>query len=185
LVAPQQKCFILSRLSTASHQSTLLAIVCADDLLAARTLLQIQVLGGVLGVSSTSSVVTVIGGSGATASTDSLFIAYSASDPFGASAIEPGGYVILRSSSTGQFCRLASISGGEGLVCDQATASGGTALLYNITSLTVNGQSLASDGYSLLLEQGDANTSEGSNLRFVSIRKCPPLKAPCQPSRNL
>ena len=132
-------------------------------------------LGGYLGVVGKSSTVTVTGGSGST-STETLFIAYSTSDPFGAGAIEPGGYATLRSCSTGQFCRLIAVSGGggEGLVCDQANVGSGTALLYNTTSLTINGLSLVSDGSSLLLDQGGAAAAGcDCSLVYVPSRECP------------
>jgi hypothetical protein len=103
------------------------------------------------------------------ATEDNTFIAYSVTDPTGAMPIEAGEPVRFRSSRTGRWCRLGAVSGGQGLVCDQATVDGATELLYTGYSLEVTGQELVSNGISLLLDQGGANTETGdSGLVFIS-----------------
>ncbi len=137
---------------------------------------QIQMLGGYLSVDSSGYV--TIDGSITVATEETTFIAYSVTDPAGATPIEAGEPALFRSSRTGRWCRLAAVSGGQGLVCNQATVNGATELLYTGYSLEVASQELVSDGSSLLLDQGGAATAGGdSSLVCVPSRECQVLAA--------
>ena len=143
--------------------------------LPANTGFQIQMLGGYLSVDS-EGLVTIEESSACccTPTTqETTFIAYSVTDATGATAIQAGELARFRSSRTGGWCRLAAVSGGQGLVCDQATASGATELLYTGYSLELDGQELVSAGSLLLLDQGGDSTAGGdSNLVYVPSREC-------------
>ena len=136
-------------------------------------------LGGYLSVDD-AGFVTIEDSSTATTE-ETTFIAYSVADPTGATPIEAGEPALFRSSRTGQWCRLAAVSGGQGLVCDQATADGATELLYTGYSLEAAGQELVSDGSALLLE-GGAIADGDPNLVFVPSRECRAVALPSLPA---
>jgi hypothetical protein len=104
-------------------------------------------------------------GSGNGSSLPEQYVAYHPADPSSSSPIQPGNTTVLKNVATGKWCRLELLSpntapgtlqassrsaasvvsgcnGAVGVVCDQATAAGGTVLTYTGSGLSYQGVAL-------------------------------------------
>jgi hypothetical protein len=102
------------------------------------------------------------------------FVAYSPADLASTAPVQPGATAILRSRLTGKFCKLVALpSGGQGMVCDQDTASMSSVFTYTYTGgLSYGGRELVSSGTGqALVLSGAANTpvTADAGLTFSAV----------------
>jgi hypothetical protein len=77
----------------------------------------------------------------------------------GATPIQPGETMIIRSEQTGKYCRAAQIGAQQQIMCDQDTPATATPLTYTSTSFEFNGQPFVNPGSGVPCFFGLASTS--------------------------
>ncbi len=100
------------------------------------------------------------------------FLFYHPTNMSDTTPIQPGQATILKSTTTGQFCRMAALpagsgSGLEGMICDVPSASGGVAaMVYTGSGLSYQGRQLSAQGPGQPLSL-QSSAGPGASLNFL------------------
>ena len=134
---------------------------------------------------NSSSPATAGTGTGGTA--PEQYLAFHAGNLSSSSPIQPYTSTLLQSVQTGLYCRLAPLPSNStqiGMVCDQPSASGATALTYTGSGLSYNGIDLVATGpgQPLLLDNTTASPVQGPTGDNLTLT--PALVGACPDALN-
>ena len=146
-----------------------------------------------------SSSLLYLGDGGDGSTPPEQFFMYRAGDLDSTAPIRPGDAVILKSVQTGMFCRLRSFSAAElqqlqlppgcsasqGMVCDQSSPEGATAMVYTGAGLEYNGTPLvplAGSGVLVLSSDPACTAPGGGTFTFKPVGE---LAVGCMPCHKL
>jgi len=131
------------------------------------------------------------------------FYAYAAGNLGSTAPILPGDAIVLKSAQTGMYCRLSSLSqtgrrrlqqapqlppgcsASQGMVCDQSSPEGATAMVYTGAGLEYNGTPLvplAGSGVLVLSSDAACTAPGGGTFTFKPVGE---LAVGCMPCHKL